>query len=1103
MATPESAASPEASARKQNSLDAAERRRRLRKSSQQQYLYMDSMASHMMVDDDDDDDTAEEDNNDEEANHHENNTKTVENNEDEKEKMEEEDHESNNNTRKEVHSSASDVCHPKERREIETELPKRTRMIRRSSKMDETEANISLKEDFAGRKKKSTVRFAPETMKSTVAANSENKQHAQEEEGACQQQEEKTDGLAAAQKETTHRSAARASRSRPNRTDGPPRRETQHLVAAAAKKEEEELPFNECPAAALPNKQDEDEDEFCFDLRNDGTDERNDPWLGAAVFGSEEEAMLAAASSTHQQQQNDDDDRQLEKRRHNGTDERFVPGLGSALCLEEGIATEDEEIKLNQVCEEEKDELFDSSDEEGYCEDHISQQDNRSAKRPHRATRQMKIQEDNKKHIQQQETSGKLLVQYSSSFCARHKGRMGYGSPIPYRKAIASTLPLFLKGDNLQRTTIIESLMNRFEFYDSKSKSMLDARSAYHKIQRAFFRKMGSATFFDTSASNETPVRSSRKRSRKENVLYTQDEVKSHEDEEAPTSTRKRQRVSPPPQRVDSKAPSSSEKLVVRHQRGGRHDQYGNVDFMRHVKLKSMEYKSAMEELSRDAIVDEFMARYDIQSKKANTGQWTTLEATLAREKIAKTLLKQSGYSKQLAKVTDSPSTERSNDKPKLRNKEAVNKLLPQIKESKFKKGDRRTKSSSGKLAKTRLKDSCYIKKFSTLTYSSSKKNSKDKSTLRSTATVENRLSQLGVSDNEDNRPTTSNSGKQIVYCGHGSSLKHYPGNIAFVSFVHTHRAEYLHFKEERDRLIDEAFGTFEFRKDWEVADPIWAKSKLHKALIEARRKPPRFSCDNAPGVATEQQPSKYLHTFRNEDTPYIEELAYHHYAGLNPTDRVSQPIPKPKPVPKPFSDSTTVKWTYNETTRVYLVDFSNVEHVSTGHKQFLGELMERDDITVICEGLLGGMPVVSTDELLNELADSFRKDPYHRFRRFQKTIGDDGFVTFVELDHFVSMKVSDFVTYLAMLQGKGGDSSVVVYDPTGKPHTITASEAFDIVFYMVDVDMPKWLFTLNEEYKNKFKIKEILPGGAWCLMNYVRTDFIFVKYRVSRRRLT
>ena len=52
---------------------------------------------------------------------------------------------------------------------------------------------------------------------------------------------------------------------------------------------------------------------------------------------------------------------------------------------------------------------------------------------------------------------------------------------------------------------------------------------------------------------------------------------------------------------------------------------------------------------------------------------------------------------------------------------------------------------------------------------------------------------------------------------------------------------------------------------------------------------------------------------------------------------------------------------------------------------------------------------------------------------------------------------------------------------------SIGTANVEDTVYYMTDVDMPKVLHEVEEQYRQTFKIREILPGEAWCMMNHVR----------------
>ena len=55
--------------------------------------------------------------------------------------------------------------------------------------------------------------------------------------------------------------------------------------------------------------------------------------------------------------------------------------------------------------------------------------------------------------------------------------------------------------------------------------------------------------------------------------------------------------------------------------------------------------------------------------------------------------------------------------------------------------------------------------------------------------------------------------------------------------------------------------------------------------------------------------------------------------------------------------------------------------------------------------------------------------------------------------------------------------------DAEGIAHSIDTE---DTVYYMIDVDMSKVLHEVDEQCRQTFKIREILPAGAWCMMNHV-----------------
>ena len=96
-----------------------------------------------------------------------------------------------------------------------------------------------------------------------------------------------------------------------------------------------------------------------------------------------------------------------------------------------------------------------------------------------------------------------------------------------------------------------------------------------------------------------------------------------------------------------------------------------------------------------------------------------------------------------------------------------------------------------------------------------------------------------------------------------------------------------------------------------------------------------------------------YLHLFMNKDIAYIEELAFHYYDNKEEKEKRSLPKPQEFSLIPPESDGCA-QWSYDGKTRVVIADFSRVNVVTCNKKLYLGKLMERDDITVVCEGLFG-----------------------------------------------------------------------------------------------------------------------------------------------------
>lgn len=144
-------------------------------------------------------------------------------------------------------------------------------------------------------------------------------------------------------------------------------------------------------------------------------------------------------------------------------------------------------------------------------------------------------------------------------------------------------------------------------------------------------------------------------------------------------------------------------------------------------------------------------------------------------------------------------------------------------------------------------------------------------------------------------------------------------------------------------------------------------------------------------------------------------------------SDDELRPLPPPPPLPK-FPETGHCTWSYNNDTRVVLANFHS-ETLHYDDQNFLLRMMERDDITVISEGLAGNL-----DQPLwtvGSISDRIGSDFHHKIRVFRKSrykVGKEEFEDFVETKEWYKMRVSDYLKYLAMVcdnQMNGLDQNV------------------------------------------------------------------------------
>ena len=217
-------------------------------------------------------------------------------------------------------------------------------------------------------------------------------------------------------------------------------------------------------------------------------------------------------------------------------------------------------------------------------------------------------------------------------------------------------------------------------------------------------------------------------------------------------------------------------------------------------------------------------------------------------------------------------------------------------------------------------------------------------------------------------------------------------------------------------------------------------------------------------------------HQLSKADAPYVEEIMYH--------TPITEPMPPPwdfKFLPPEIEDD--VVWDYKKEQRIVKVDFSKVDRINKVHKVLLSELMERDDITVIAEGVLP-LKLLDVENLLEMLQDQMGNNHYPKFRQFDR-VEEGNNVSYQERDGYVSMKVTDYVHYLTILMGPEPSTHPFAYEAMDGT-LVELEKSTDSIFYMLDVSLSVHLSGLLSELKSNFKMKEILPGGEWCMLHHV-----------------
>jgi hypothetical protein len=229
----------------------------------------------------------------------------------------------------------------------------------------------------------------------------------------------------------------------------------------------------------------------------------------------------------------------------------------------------------------------------------------------------------------------------------------------------------------------------------------------------------------------------------------------------------------------------------------------------------------------------------------------------------------------------------------------------------------------------------------------------------------------------------------------------------------------------------------------------------------------------------------------------YVEEEAHLYHnpplpsqvtQGVSPDDLAPLKPPPPPPTPP---DTGNCTWTYDTENRLFFADFRGHKGpIDPVDKRFMFEVMERDDLTLISDGLLD---IGCLDRKLwnmQNIAGTFLDEFYHKFRRFD-SIKRGGKNVVVEVDNLYSMRMFDYCAYLEkrekFLAGTIDDGADFSFqDHTGKERTLDVSVS---TLYCIDLDLKKNLKELYDDFMANFRMASILPGGQYCLMNKVTDD--------------
>ena len=367
--------------------------------------------------------------------------------------------------------------------------------------------------------------------------------------------------------------------------------------------------------------------------------------------------------------------------------------------------------------------------------------------------------------------------------------------------------------------------------------------------------------------------------------------------------------------------------------------------------------------------------------------------------------------------------------------------------------------------------------------------------------------------DPQNSDTKASQSKLPIVYGGMGASK--YEGNILFSQMLDSRREEYMEAKNCGDKdttnaIMQEIANSFRFVDKFgnpmtmsEACTKIYKNIADHRILDKMRQgrstgatqKKPSLPPVVPPPVEPEVPEESVLLAEYDASKEYIEELEFHTLACETEFEGLDPLAPPPALPELPADQNGRAKYSFYDKysyvtegykCRIVHVDCTGLDRISQEDKQFIGYLMERNDLFVLFQGLCRG---IQKEKILLELQNSSSPGPFPKVRRYDRVVKEDGSVEYIECDKMIGMAIPDYIEYLNVLSKPEAANDFQFTDLTNDALlTIKPSET---CLYMTDVDMTDRLTVLDDSYRRNFLLHEILPGGEWCMMNRVRSESI------------